>query len=144
MRKVLIMIVFSITLMGFKTKSELLDIAEVLTEVESNNNTEAVGDSGKALGILQIHQACVTDVNKWYGTEYTHEDTKNRAIARDIFVKYLSLGIKLYEEKCGHKPTESQIVRMWNGGIYRGHEYPSTLKYLNKYKKQKQLILVDK
>lgn len=126
--------------MAFNTNKEtLLEIADVLKEVESNNNPEAVGDGGLAFGNLQIHKACIIDVNRYYGTTYTHEDAKNPVISEDIFVKYLSLGIKLYKKRCGNAPSEDEIVRMWNGGIYKGHTYKSTLGYLNKYKKRKRL-----
>lgn len=139
MRRIILVGFISISLMGFKSKSELLEIADILKEVETNNNPQAVGDGGRAFGILQIHPECVEDVNRWYGTEYTHEDTKNPVIAKDIFVKYLTLGIKLYKKRCGYAPNEYEIVRMWNGGIYRGYEYPSTLKYLKKYQQAKAL-----
>lgn len=118
-------------------KAELLEIAEVLKQVESNDNPQAIGDGGLAFGNLQIHEACVLDVNKHYGTTYTHDDAKNPIIAQDIFVKYLSLGIKLYKLRCGFPPNEDAIVRMWNGGIYRGYEYSDTIPYLEKYKDYK-------
>lgn len=79
------------------SEAELLDIAETLKMVESENNPDAIGDGGKAFGILQIHEASILDVNKHYGTTYTHEDAFNPVIAEDIFVKYLSLGIKIYK-----------------------------------------------
>lgn len=137
----LVMAMFLLPLAVEAENVELLEIADVLKEVESNNNVEAVGDGGLALGALQIHKACIQDVNRYYGTTYTHKDAKKPKIANDIFIKYLSLGIKLYKIRCGTTPTEYQIVRMWNGGIYRGYEYKSTLGYLSKYIKQKENYL---
>lgn len=135
MRKFLF-IVLAFSMMSFTTtNSKLLEIADVLKVVETNNNPDAIGDSGKAFGVLQIHEACVLDVNKYYGTSYTHEDTKLTRVADDVFIKYISLGIKLYKKRCGNLPSDREIVRMWNGGIYRGYEYPSTRKYLKKYLK---------
>lgn len=124
-------------LMSFTADSKvnLNKIADVLQEMESNNNPEAIGDGGLALGVLQIHEGVVLDVNRHYGTEYTHEDAKKPKIAKDLFVKYISLGIKLYKKRCGNSPSDYDVVRMWNGGIYRGYEYESTLVYLEKYKK---------
>lgn len=119
------------------TKSDLLEIADVLKEVETNNNPDAIGDGGKAFGVLQIHEACILDVNRFYGTEYTHEDAKDPDIAEDIFIKYIQVGIKLYKQRCGYAPSDREIVRMWNGGIYRGYEYKSTKPYLAKYLKYK-------
>lgn len=139
---ILLLGVFLLPTMSFTTydgKTELLEIADVLQEVESNNNPEAIGDGGLALGTLQIHEGAILDVNKHFGTEYTHDDATDPKIARDIFVKYISLGVELYKLRCGHAPNEYDIVRMWNGGIYRGYEYPSTLTYLRKYQLQKEL-----
>jgi hypothetical protein len=130
----MVMCFVTLTTMSFTTnKLELLDIAETLKQVESNNTPEAIGDGGLAFGVLQIHEPCIMDVNKHYGTTYTHEDAKDPQIAEDIFVKYIDLGIKLYKLRCGTEPNEYDIVRMWNGGIYRGYEYESTVPYLEKY-----------
>lgn len=125
-------------------EANLLDIAETLKVVESNNNPDAIGDGGKAFGVLQIHKACVLDVNRYYGTTYTHKDAYNPKIAEDIFVKYLSLGIKLYKDRCGVEPTTNQIVRMWNGGIYKGYRYESTKPYLKKFLSHRNVHKVDK
>jgi hypothetical protein len=144
MKNFLIMICVTLvgfTTMSFSTEAKLKSISEVLKEVESNNNPEAIGDGGKAFGVLQIHEACILDVNKHFGTNYTHEDAKKPEIAEDIFVKYLSLGIKLYKKRCGTNPNEYDLVRMWNGGIYRGYEYESTLYYLEKYKRYKEFMI---
>jgi hypothetical protein len=130
----------SFTTMSFSPETKLKSISKILKEVESNNNPEAIGDDGLAFGVLQIHEPCILDVNKHYGTNYTHEDAKNPKIAEDIFIKYLSLGIKLYKKKCKVMPNEYDLVRMWNGGIYRGYEYEETIHYLNKYKVHKELI----
>jgi hypothetical protein len=122
-------------------EAELLEIADILKEVESNNTPEAIGDGGKAFGVLQIHEPCILDVNKHYGTTYTHEDAKDPLIAEDIFIKYIDLGIKLYKEKCKTDPNEYDIVRMWNGGIYKGYEYTSTDPYVLKYKTYKKQFI---
>ncbi len=127
--------------LGFGSSSpNLLAIAEVLKEVESNNRPNLIGDNGEAYGILQIHKECVIDVNNYYDLNYTHEDAKNPIIAQDIFIKYINIGIKLYVDKCGHLPNDIDIARMWNGGIYRGYEYKSTIPYMKKYIKTKRLI----
>jgi hypothetical protein len=139
---ILLLGVFTLPMMSFMdaSESELIEISDILKEVESNNTPEAIGDGGLALGVLQIHEGVVIDVNRHYGTNFTHLDAKNPEIAQDLFVKYISLGIKLYELKCGHRPSEDEIVRMWNGGIYRGYEYEDTVPYLKKYKNYKKLI----
>lgn len=142
---IILVVVTFITLTSFKiNKENLRDIIEVLKHVETNNDPTKIGDNGKALGVLQIHKACILDVNRYYGTEYTHEDAINILISEDIFIKYISIGIRLYEKKCGYLPTEKEIVRMWNGGIYSGYKYEDTLPYLKKYIKYKnELNVID-
>lgn len=106
---------------------------EVLSKAESNNNRFAVGDNGKAYGIVQIHKICVDDVNRLYGTNYKHKEMFDKTCAKEVFVLYLQAGINKYLKRNGREPTESQVVRMWNGGIYRGHIRNSTKKYLKRY-----------
>ena len=108
-------------------------IYEVLKELESNNTENAIGDSGLAIGILQIHKSVIQDVNRYYGTDYTHKDAFDEVCSEEIFVLYISLGIKLYKKKYNKDPTEEDIVRMWNGGIYSGYRRDSTIKYYKKF-----------
>lgn len=124
-----VLLIFSLS-----SVSELEDIYEVLKHSESNNNTDAIGDNGKAYGIVQIHKICVDDVNRIYGTNYEHEDMFDEACAKEVFILYLQAGIDNFKRKHGYLPTEEQIVRMWNGGIYRGYFIRATIKYYRRYK----------
>ena len=54
--------------------SGLSSIMTVLKTVETNNDSTAIGDDGKAYGILQIHRGVVRDVNRIYDKDYSHED----------------------------------------------------------------------
>lgn len=116
-------------------KKVLIDkIMPILKIVESQCDVDAIGDDGRAFGVLQIHKICVDDVNRIYGTEYTHKQVFDEDIAETIFQLYLGHGIDRYQKKFGHLPSEQQVVRMWNGSIYSGHNKKSTVKYWNKYK----------
>ena len=106
---------------------------EVIKDVETNNQWDAVGDNGKAFGVVQIHKICVDDVNRIYGTDYEHSDMFNEACAKEVFILYLTEGIDHYQVRHGKSPTESQIARMWNGGIYRGYLKNATKRYLRRY-----------
>jgi hypothetical protein len=119
---------------NYEDKSELLEIADVLQEIESNNNPKAIGDGGLALGALQIHDVAIQDVNHNYGTGYTHQDAMDPLISRDVFVLYSTLNIKRYRKRCGNLPNDYDIVRMWNGGPL-GYEKDATIPYLLKYKR---------
>ena len=51
-------------------------LIDALVRVESKGSVNAIGDNGKAIGILQIHKEVVDDVNKAYGVAYSYEDRK--------------------------------------------------------------------
>lgn len=128
-----IFIIFlSLTLSSFATNN-LTCIVTVLKQVESLGNTQAIGDGGKAYGVLQIHKICVDDINRHYNTNYTHQDAFDEVCAEEMFNLYISMGIKLYRSKYEVDPTEEQIVRFWNGGIYSGHRRQTTIKYYKRY-----------
>jgi len=119
-------------------KTDTLDykaIIEKLSVLESGNNPGAIGDNGKAFGILQIHAIAVREHNEQFNTTYTHQDCFNPEIAKLITENLLRLGSEMHYEKCGVEANESDIVRMHNGGIYRGANKESTLKYLEDYYK---------
>ena len=127
-------LLFIITLLSLSSNAINLEgIYNVIKYVESNNKTTAIGDNGEAFGIVQIHKICVDDVNRIYNTDYKHQDVFNEACAIEIFNLYLIEGIRLYVLKYKREPTEQDIVRFWNGGIYSGHLRKTTLKYWYKY-----------
>ncbi len=109
------------------------DMLRIIKHVESRGNTEIIGDNGKAYGVLQIHKICVDDVNRIYGTDYTHQDAFNEQCSNEIFELYINHGVKLYIKKYNRRPSEQDIVRMWNGSIYNGYNKESTIKYYDKY-----------
>ncbi len=100
-----------------------------LAKVESNGNPRAVGDSGKALGELQIWSVVVQDVNRVHGTRYTHRDAFDPAKARDICRRYLA--IYCTPKRLGRQPTMEDAARIWNGGP-NGHRKSATEKYWHK------------
>jgi hypothetical protein len=103
--------------------------------IESMNKPDAIGDAGKAFGIAQIHKVAVDDVNRMYGTNYTHEDAFDVNCAEEIFHLYITAGIKRFTRIYKRPPTEGEVVRMWNGGIYQGYRIKQTLKYYIRYER---------
>ena len=89
-------------------------LLRAITYVESRGDNSAVGDGGLAYGSLQIHKGVVLDVNRVYGTKYTHRDAFDRASAVDMFHKYLA--IYAVERRLGREPTREDKARIWNGG----------------------------
>ena len=115
--------------------SEPLDIERLLPaleKVESNGNPKAIGDKGKAFGILQIWEVVIVDVNRVFKTNYKHADAFDPVKARDICRKYLA--IYATEKRLGRKPTMEDAARIWNGGP-QGHKKEATNKYWQKVAK---------
>lgn len=94
--------------------------------VESGGNANALGRNGE-IGALQIRSCVVRDVNRIYGTKYTHAGMTNV----DDAVRVASLYIKAYA------PGASAEVqaRVWNGGP-RGASKPATLGYWVKVRRE--------
>jgi len=87
-----------------------------LIMVESGGNNAAVGDSGRALGCLQIHAGVVYDVNRIYGTSFKHEDAKDRQKSVQICQLYLRHYCHDYERRTKKPATPEIAARIWNGG----------------------------
>ena len=62
----------------------LASLIAALIFVESGGNPNAVGDQGRAIGVLQVHRAVVADVNRLYGTQYSHQQMTNPVKARQV------------------------------------------------------------
>lgn len=138
MRKFILLITM---LLSFTVWANDLDeVMEVLKYVESLNDPEAIGDGGDSYGVLQIQEACVEDVNRYYGTYYTHEDMFQVECAEEVFKLYAQMGIDRYVKKYRVMPTVEVIVRNHNGGIYRGYRIKATEKYYRRYKMWKSII----
>jgi len=112
-------------------------IIKKLIIIETNGNTNLIGDNGTALGLLQIRPIAIKDCNRINKTSFKHSDALDSLKATKICKLILKSGVKLYKKKHDSLPNEEQVVRMWNGGIYKGYTYTSTKKYWKKYKKLK-------
>jgi len=98
---------------------------EAIRQVESGGDDDVIGDNGKAYGSLQIHDICVREVNRLYGTSFTHQDAFDREKADSIFWYVMD---KAYQET----GDWDEMIQWWNGGpsIRNNH----TLNYLEKVK----------
>lgn len=90
----------------------------VFKTVESNHRAWVTGDSGRAIGILQIHRPVVIEVNQHYGTKYSHHDMFDSCKAEDVYFKYMTRGYHLYKKRNKTKPTKKEMILMWNWGIH--------------------------
>jgi hypothetical protein len=102
--------------LGFSGTCSAADprLIDALIQVESSGRDHVVGDEGSAIGPLQVHAAVVADVNRLYGTKYTHREMRNRAKAIEVCNKYLSFYGS--EKQLGRPPTPEDLARIWNGG----------------------------
>lgn len=115
-------------------------LIEALCIVESNNNVKAVGDNGKARGVLQLHKIYVKDASRFSKEQFDYEDAWSKDKSVKIVKAYLNHYGKAYERKTGLKPTDEVYARIHNGGPngwnpkYQA-KYANTSKYWAKVKK---------
>ena len=96
-----------------------------LIYVESRGNPSAVGDNGKAIGILQIHQCVVEDVNRIY-----HRSFRWPADCRSEWAS-VTMAILYLCRYAGAEGSPEKWARIWNGGP-TGHRNTATLQYWHK------------
>ena len=120
-----------------------------LIAVESGGNVKAIGDNGRAYGILQIHQCVVEDVNRVYdfrvlpngtvvaggkeGRPFVHADMFKEQYARLATVSYLRHYGRVYKRQTGNDSTPEVYARIHNGGPY-GWRKTATVGYWKKVK----------
>lgn len=114
---------------GEVSNSTLDKIIPALVRVESKGDPKAVGDGGRAIGILQIHRCYWKDAvefDKTLGGKY--EDCFNPDYARRV--------VRAYLRRYGSSDsTLEQLARIHNGGP-DGHTQRETIKYWIKVKKE--------
>jgi hypothetical protein len=140
MRKLLLLLILVVSA---ASANNLTEIGHIIKWVESENNPLAIGDGGMSYGDRQIQQVAIDDVNRYYGTQYTHQDAFDPACSEEIFELYTKYWAAKLEKREKRAATEEDIVRIWNGGP-RGWKRDSTLKYLKKYKKYKKKHSMNK
>jgi hypothetical protein len=120
MRKILFVCFVSFSLSG-------ADLVSAIHKVETGGKTgKILGDGGKALGPLQIHQVNWRDAiefDKSIGGKYS--DCEKLEYSKKIFNAYLTRYAK--------NKTNEQKARIWNGGP-NGAKNKNTLKYWQKVK----------
>lgn len=95
-----------------------------IEQVESSGNQNAVGDKGKAVGILQIHTVMVDDVNRIAGERrWTYADRLDADKSRAMF--------RTYSDHYSRNASDEVVSRRWNGGP-RGDRKPATVGYWNR------------
>lgn len=110
-------------------RNQLRPLLDALATVESNNNDDAVGDAGKALGRYQIWEIYWQDaVEKCPDLSRAgYECVKDKVYAERILVAYMLR----YAKKAIEDKDFEKLSRIHNGGP-KGHKKKATLPYWNK------------
>jgi membrane-bound lytic murein transglycosylase MltF len=105
--------------------------------IESSMNPLAIGDNGASVGLLQISEPCLQDVNNFRDRNYTSEDRKDPQKSIEIFVLYIDILLpKAKEEGASMYQSDEEIIsRIWNGGP-RGWNKSATKIYWDKVRKE--------
>ena len=105
-----ILICCSILIYGFSNKNySNLELAKAVHQVESSGRTDKniIGDSGKAIGPLQIHYSNwkdATDFDKTIGGKYSDCHS----------LKYSKLVFDAYLRRYGQGKSPEERARIWN------------------------------
>ena len=113
------------------TEKELSDVLTAIRAVESNNNPNAVGDSGNAIGVYQIWEVYWKDATERSGIGGKYRDCFDPDYADRIVRAYMDRYAT--EKRLGRPVTMEDIARIHNGGP-NGYKKKSTLKYWSKVK----------
>lgn len=114
---------------------KILLTALMMVETGGHHNpSQAIGDGGASVGILQIGKAVVDDVNTFYSdSNYSYQDRYDPEKSREICYKYLTYWGKVYQRKTGKEPTAEIYAKMWNGGCYAWKKEGVVAERLNTY-----------
>lgn len=115
--------------LGSVPPAEVDQLLAAIATVESGNDSNAVGDGGKAIGAYQIHKVYWQDAvefDKTLGGSY--QDCYDPDYARRVVLAYL----KRYAPAGA---TQETLARIHNGGP-RGYLKKATLKYWAKVQKE--------
>lgn len=124
-------------------------VIEALALVESGNDEKAIGDSGLAVGALQIHPITVREANRILGERrFSYSDRFNADSSKQIAKIILRYWGKQYAETYGIQPTALTYAYIWNGGPKGIHYYgnprygdPSNRQKLESYVKKLLQVL---
>jgi hypothetical protein len=111
--------------MGFDYNS----LATAVAVAESNSNTQAVGDAGKARGAYQMWQIAWTQVNKERAKEkryrYPWSYAHDAFVSRQYAVEYLRWCGTVLEKELGRKPYYWEVYACYARGpsVFRDDGY---------------------
>ena len=116
-KKIAIIIVALMGTLAYADTQVSIELVDAIGMVESGLDPNAIGDNGKAVGILQIHKTYVDDVNRILGRKvFTYEDRKDVGKSYTMAFVYLNYYGRRYKSITGNDPTPEVYARIHNGG----------------------------
>jgi hypothetical protein len=113
--------------LGAGTADRYARLLPAIEHVESSGRADAVGDGGKAVGILQIHPIMVADCNRIVGEDrWTLDDRKDAVKSRAMF--------RTYSNHYSKDASDEVVARRWNSGP-RGDRKKATEAYWKRVQK---------
>ena len=98
-------------------------LLDAIAKVESRNDPAAVGDTGRAAGVYQIHRSYWADATRILGVDWDYREARDPHKARQV--------VRAYLRHYGDGKTLLDMARIHNGGP-RGHKKTATLAYARK------------
>jgi soluble lytic murein transglycosylase-like protein len=95
-------------------------LLDAIAKVESRDDANAVGDSGRAVGVYQIHRAYWKDGTRILGVDWRYDQAKDPLKARQV--------VRAYLRHYGRGKSLIDMARIHNGGP-RGHRKAATREY---------------
>jgi len=106
---------------------------EALGQIESGGDPAAIGDNGGAVGVYQIQEVYVDDVNRILGKRvFTYSDRRDPAQSKRMVTIYLQHYAT--ERRLGRAVTVTDMARIHNGGP-NGWKKKATLAYGEKFER---------
>jgi len=120
------------------TNITIMQIILLLIQIESNGQNDAIGDNGRAVGCLQIHEIMVDEVNRIMQLKgitklYTYDD--RYSMRESIQMAYIYMTYHVTKEKLGRRPVASDYALSWNQGS-SWHKKKPNQRYLNKFNRE--------
>lgn len=107
---------------------------KAMVQVESRGNPNAVGDGGRAIGVLQIHHGYWQDGTRFLGVSWPYSDARDPAKAEAVVLAYTQ-----HYAKANRLPwTVEVIARIHNGGP-RGMQKQATIRYYRMVQKMMEV-----
>ncbi len=98
-------------------------LLDAIAHVESRNDPNAVGDSGRARGVYQIHRLYWQDGTRLLGVTWSYDDAVDPVKARQV--------VRAYLRHYGRDRDLLDLARIHNGGP-SGHKKAATRPYADK------------